>query len=230
MIQIVSGYVPIVGHPRSAAEYGAAGEQLAALPFPKKVFYHQVSDCWLAKVLRGTLGKNVTHSESDNPKKNTLSYHCVQHQKFEWLAAAATIDKVADTFVWLDYGAIGLVPGVTVAVIEKFLRKVENDPIDDVVTIPGCWPVNYSFFKDNNPNWRFCGGALVVPRQLVKPLALEMRKVTLKGIENTGNVTWEINDLARLERKTMIPFRWYQANHDASMFDNYPGVNYPEAA
>jgi hypothetical protein len=221
MIRIVSGYVPLPNHPRSAAEYGAYGEQLGKLSFPIKAFYHQLHNCWLWKEVRKN-GKYLTHSEGDNPAKNSLAYHIVQHQKFEWLAGASLLDPTADTFVWLDYGILHQ-PGVTVTVIENFLRRVETDPIDDVVTIPGCWPVNYSFFKDDNPNWRFCGSLFVVPRRLVKPLALEMRKITLKGIENTDNVTWEINDLARLERKAKVPIRWYQADHNQSMFDNYPG-------
>jgi hypothetical protein len=220
-IRVVTGYVPIPSHPRTAAEYGSLGEPLGTMPFPTKAFYHKLQSCWLFKEL-SKLKKTPTHSESDNPKKNSLAYHAVQHQKFEWLAGASLLDPNADTFVWLDYGILH-VPGVTVAVIEKFLQRVWIDPINDVVTIPGCWPVNYSFFKDDNPNWRFCGGTLVVPRKLVKPLALEMRKMTLKGIENTGNVTWEINDLARVERKGKVPIRWYQADHNNTMFDNYPG-------
>ena len=222
-VRVVTGYYPILKHTRSAADYGAAGEQLGTLPFPIKAFYHQVERCWLYKEITKN-GKRITHSEGDNPEKNSLAFHCVQHQKFEWLAGASLLDPTADTFVWLDYGMIGYVPGVTVAVIEKFLHKVKADPIDDAVTIPGCWPVNYSFFKDDQPNWRFCGGVMVVPARFVKPLALEMRKATLQGIENTDNVTWEINDLARLERKHKIPIRWYQANHDASMFDNYTEI------
>ena len=219
-IRVVTGYVPIPGYPRTAAEYGALGEPLGTMPFHTKAFYHRVENCWLYKELR-RLKKTPTHSESDNPQKNSLAYHIVQHQKFEWLGAASLLDMNADTFVWLDYGILH-VPGVTVAVIEKFLHNVELDTVRDKVTIPGCWPVNYSFFKDDQPNWRFCGGALVVPRRLVKRLALEMRKATLKGIENTDNVTWEINDLARLERKGKVPIRWYQANHDETMFNNYP--------
>jgi hypothetical protein len=220
-IRIVTGYVPIPNHPRTAAEYGTLGEPLGTLPFPIKAFYNRVQNCWLYKEVHKS-NKTLTHSEGDNPQKNSLAYHIVQHQKFEWLGAATAIDNEADTFVWLDYGILHQ-PGVTVAVIEKFLKRVWIDPVDDVVTIPGCWPVNYSFFKDDQPNWRFCGSLFVVPRHLVKPLALEMRKVTLKGIENTDNVTWEINDLSRLERKGKVPIRWYQADHNQSMFDNYPG-------
>jgi|SRR5665647_236076 len=220
-IRVVTGYVPIPGHPRTAAEYGALGEPLGLMPFPTKAFYHKVERCWLYKEVIKS-GKSLTHSKGDNPKKNSMAYHIVQHQKFEWLGAASLLDMNADTFVWLDYGILH-VPGVTVAVIEKFLHEVDANGNGGVVSIPGCWPVNYSFYKDDNPNWRFCGGLLVVPRELVKPLALEMRNATLRGIKNTDNITWEINDLARVERKGKIPIRWYQANHNETMFTGYPG-------
>ena len=222
-VRVVTAYVPIPGHPRSAAEYGALGEKFGELPFPVKPFYHQIEKCWLHKFLwEQERPDKITHSEGDNPAKNSLNYHIVQHNKFEWLGAATAIDNESDTFVWMDYGIMHQ-PGVTVAVIEKFLRRVWIDPVDDVVTIPGCWPVNYENYGDDNPNWRFCGSLFIVPRHLIKPLALEFRDITTRRIFKTHNVTWEINDLARLERKGKVPIRWYQADHNQSMFDNYPG-------
>jgi hypothetical protein len=222
-IRVVTGYVPIVGFHRTAADFGALGEKLRELSFPVKPFYNQLEKCWLHKFLwEQERPEKITYSASDNPTKNTMAYHIVQHQKFEWLAAAQAGDAVSDTFVWLDYGILH-VPGVTVAVIEQFLQRVYADPVHDVVTIPGCWPINYKDYKDDHPNWRFCGGAFVVPRALVKPLALAMRDVTMRGIYRRKNVTWEINDLARVEQKGAVPLRWYQANHDETMFTNYPG-------
>ena len=48
-IKVVTGFVPIVGHPRTAAEYGALGEKLGELTdeFSVHPFYQKIEDCWL---------------------------------------------------------------------------------------------------------------------------------------------------------------------------------------
>ena len=40
--KLVTAYVPIADHPRSAREYGELGERLGGVPVPKKAFYDQV--------------------------------------------------------------------------------------------------------------------------------------------------------------------------------------------
>src|ERR1700681_4809381 len=91
-IALVTGYIEIPNHPRGAHDYRALGAQLLgslgdveALVFDSD--QQKVQDTWLAQYARGI--PNVSHSVSDNPEKNTLAYHCVQHQKFEWLRTAA---------------------------------------------------------------------------------------------------------------------------------------------
>ncbi len=63
-------------------------------------------DLWLSQFLEKLppLEPPLTWSKGDNPKKNSLEYHCVQYQKFAWLARAANEDEESDTFVWIDYG------------------------------------------------------------------------------------------------------------------------------
>ena len=55
-------------------------------------------------------------------------------------------DSFADIFVWIDYG-IFHVPGVTVRIIEQFLRRVENE---QAIAIPG---------KHGRPIWIPVGDA-----------------------------------------------------------------------
>src|SRR5438045_5873682 len=105
-------------------------------------FYEMVKDTWLLKMITqlpvsARLMKiaGVTHSVADNPQKNTLAYHCVQHQKFGWLLKAQMLNPQAKTFVWTDYG-IGHVPGVTPAVVNDFMAGVR---VGDFA-IPGCIP------------------------------------------------------------------------------------------
>lgn len=216
-LQVVTGYVPINRHPRSAAEYGRLGEaifpELARAGVSVRPFYETLGECWLWKRVQ-TSYSSITHSEGDNPAKNTRAYHCVQHQKFAWLLKAAIENPLPTTFVWIDYG-IGHVPGVTAAVILDFLRKIEEDDF----AIPGCWRKENTVLNDSWPCWRFCGGVMVVPRAQVLPLFQAVKRDVHSHLRDTSNLSWEVNTLARIE--ATIPVRWYEADHNQTMFTGY---------
>ncbi len=218
-LQVVTGYIPIQGHPRSAEEYGTLGENLfkpLAQNWQVKRYLETVGETWLWKYVGHK--KGITHSAGDYPEKNSLAYHCVNHQKFGWLLKAAIEDPTPDVFVWLDYG-VGHVHGVTPEVVDEFLKKVESDP---KFAIPGCWDES-AMISDFFPCWRFCGGVLVVPRHHVHTLYKAAKKTALGHVDKTHNVTWEVNTLAAAERAGLLKkLNWYQADHDKTMFTGYP--------
>ena len=127
MITVVTAFVPIPDHPRSEDEYHRLAEPLLAQQntIPLLCAEGDIEHCWLYHYLSEEYGGEFTHSVSDNPRKNSLNYHIVQAQKFDWLLAAASIDHLADVFIWLDYGILH-VPGVTMDVINKFLKRVDE--------------------------------------------------------------------------------------------------------
>ena len=212
-IVVVTGYVRIPGHPRGADEYDRLGAQLRELRVaPVRMFQSELEDCWLYEHVRD---RRVEHAVADNPKKNSLAYHVVQHQKTAWLISALETNPLADVLVWLDYG-ICHVPGVTAALIDAFLRRVAARR---AISIPGCNVVASALI--DLPDWRFCGGALIVPRNLVVAFHDAVREVTLERLANAGHVTWEVNDWAEVERRKRVPIRWYKADHNATLFTHY---------
>ncbi len=213
-LKVVTGYIPIAGHPRDAAEYGALGEKLRELKYPVQPFYAAVTSTWLYDMINA-LPFGPTWSVADNPQKNTLAYHCVQHQKFQWLYDASRMDPEPDTFIWLDYG-ICHVPGVNPGVINACLDAIRRGDL----AIPGCWP-HRGQVDDAFPCWRFCGGFMVIPRKHVQRLNLLLKTLIMFHVQVTKNVTWEVNTLARAEQTDMLPIRWYQADHNETMFTNY---------
>lgn len=212
--RLVTAYVPIAGHPRSAQVYGELGEKLGGVPVRKKAFYQEVGSTWLAEYLK-LLPERPSWSTGDNPEKNSLAYHCVQHEKIAWLKqAAAEYDD--DVFVWVDYGIFHQ-PGVCNEAIVRFMDSLDADTI----YAPGCWsaPVHVD---SNAPCWRFCGSVLAVPRRYVERLDQEIGDQARATVAITRNVEWEVNTWARAEAKSTLPWRWYQADHDASQFLNCP--------
>jgi hypothetical protein len=214
-VRVVTAIVPIEGHPRPAAEYSELGKGLRAIRAPIKAFYNTVEDCWLYKSLQQAGVYALTHSMGDNPAKNSLAYHIVQHNKPTWLGAASMADTQAEVFVWIDYGILH-VPGVTPDVINTFLEQVKEDDF----AIPGCWDRDRPS-DDYSPSWRFCGGVMVVPRKYLRRFSNEYMDRTMRNINLKRNVTWEVNDLARLEKYSDLPIRWYKADHNETMFTNY---------
>jgi hypothetical protein len=219
MITVVTAFVPIPGHPRSAAEYDALAKPLLTLQsqFPVLCARGGLDRCWLYHYLYNNYyGPDFTHSIADNPKKNSLAYHIVQAQKTEWLVMAASLRPLSDVFVWIDYGIFHL-PGVTQQIIEEFLQRADGER---AISVPGCWGMDYDY-DDNRPCWRFCGGVMVVPREYVIALDIEMKDEYARWLWEHSNISWEVNTLARLERNSDLPIWWYKADHDASMFTAY---------
>lgn len=222
VVKVVSGFIDIPGHPRGAADYKVLGAQLldAIQPHEGLIFDSEQQvppDTWLASFLRGQ--PNITHSIADNAAKNTMAYHCVQHQKFEWLRVAAALDTdaPADFYVWIDFG-IFHVPGVTAEVIRRFLGRI--DSYGGSVVMPGCWKKND--VPHDVPCWRFCGGLIACPRPLVKLFTTTAMATAARQIMATRNVEWEVNTLARLELMDQVPITWFKADHDATMFEGLP--------
>ena len=219
-IKVVTGFVPIVGHSRTAAEYGALGEKLGELATvaPVHPFYQKIEDCWLHKYITGKQ-LSPTWSVGDNPQKNTLKYQIATHQKFAWLAMALAFDATPDTFVWVDYG-LAHIPGWNVDSFKAFLKRIKPNDF----AIPGCWTLDDARIGgcgDTWPNWRFCGGVMVVPREQVVAFFAAIKRQVRAHLDFTNNVTWDVNNVARVEAGGTLPIRWYQADHDNTMWDNY---------
>src|SRR6266704_3241510 len=124
-VQVCTGFAFIPGHPRKTEEYEKLGERLRDVEIPLQFVLGDPRLTWLNLYLNwGKL--KPTHSVSDNPKKNSLFYHCVQHEKVEWMMDCAMRDRESEVFAWIDYGIFS-VPGVTATVIQEWCAKAANE-------------------------------------------------------------------------------------------------------
>ena len=219
--KVVTGYVPLPDHPRKPQEYERLGQRLsdALGDHPLQVYYETVRDCWMTEFLEKLppMEPPLKWSVGDDPRKNSLEYHVVQHQKFAWLERAAKEDSAPDTFIWMDYG-ICHQPGVDASVIRPFLARVRKQDW----AFPGCWPPN-SDPIDQYPSWRFLGSLLIVPRNDIPRLVSCVKAMARLYTRTMKNVTWEVNTLARAESFFLkgSSFRQYMADHNATQFTRY---------
>ncbi len=210
---LVTGFVPNGNTYRSADAYVALGEQLAAVPLPTAAYYNTIDELWLTKYVR-SLPFTPTHSVGELPEKDTLAYHCITHQKTAWLAQAVWEYPEFDIYAWVDYGVFQL-PGMTAQVLVDWAEKLD----DKHIYFPGWW--------DQGPvttdvcNWRFCGTAFAVPKNLVCQLDFEVREVARMNIFANRHVEWEVNTWGRWEKGTTLPVHWYRGQHMANMFSNF---------
>jgi hypothetical protein len=214
---VVTGYIPLPMAPRPPEVYGALGEKLKELKPKVHPFYNVVRETWLYKMV-DSMPIIPAVATADNPLKNTFLYHCIQFQKFQWLYEASKLHPWAKTLVWVDYG-LAHVPGWSSAGMNSMLERVRRNDF----AIPGCWarPAWNGQIDDMNPCWRFCGGLLVVPANKAQKLKNLVQALELIRIGKTGLVSFEVNALARIEQTGKLPLRWYQADHNNQMWDNY---------
>jgi hypothetical protein len=218
---VVTGYARLENHTRTPETYEKLGYQLsdALGDHPMEVFFHRdLRDLWLTRFIEGLPPQQppLTWSKGDNPAKNSLEYHCIQHQKIAWLAKACDMHPSVDTFVWIDFGIMSQ-PGITAEVIRDFLARLRKNDF----AFPGCWP-RADEYDEQFPCWRFCGSLLIVPRGEMRRLTDCFLSMTRLYIRMMKNVTWEVNTLARIEPYLdKSNFRHYQADHNATQFTHY---------
>lgn len=198
---VVTGYIPLPCSHRPRDAYEQLGARLLAACPQAVSFRSTLASCWLYDELQRR-GHDV-----EPGGKDTAAYHCVQHQKTAWIAAAeATLPD--RTIVWIDYGILHL-PGVTVDHVAAFLDAVDRQP-PTLITAPSCGLFDVG---DDRVNWTFCGGVLVVPAYHARWFHLEC------VAERRGKLpTWEVNTWAAIRRRYPERFRLYQADHNETLF------------
>ena len=208
---VVTGYINLNSGYRADQEYRRLGQQLKdAVPDDISFFEGDaLSDCWLMK----HIPENFTCAIADNPIKNTVPYHLVQHQKTHWMRQASNIHPAREVLIWVDY-AIFHMSGVTATVIQDFLRRAADE---QAIAIPGCWPPN----QTGEPSWRFCGSVLVANQKHVPALDTAVKNVAIRNLKATHRVTFEVNTWADVEKTKALPIRWYRADHNATLFTDY---------
>jgi hypothetical protein len=188
---------------RSHDRYLELGQRLLGIGLPTIAYHQPLDQCWLAR-----------HHEAQGVKvepggKDTLSYHCVQHEKSAWLAEASRMGGEPMRLIWLDYGILH-VPGVTEDLIREFYAHVARQPPNQI-TMPGIWPAD-SAIDDSRPCWICAGGVVVMPWYHAGWWHRECVRTATHA-----RPTWEVNTWAKVARDNQEQVRLYKADHDSTI-------------
>lgn len=198
----MTGYVRLDSTHRSHEKYLELGQRLIGLGLPTVAYHQPLDACWLARH-HEAMGVAV---EADG--KDSLAYHCVQHEKTAWLARAARQNRPS-TLIWIDYGILH-VPGVTEQLVHELWHYVDANP-PTRVTIPSIWPADAPI-DDQHPCWICAGGILVMPS-----FAAQWWHSKCMAVATHSRPTWEVNTWAKVSRQWPQHVTLYKADHDATL-------------
>lgn len=145
-----------------------------------------------------------------------MKSECINLVKSELQKESGKQKENVKHFLWLDAGITKIFadPDKT---LNEFVEKLKTvDLLQDRIIIPGCWiPQTNLLLLERSICWRFCGGFVVIPSDLVELFYfhnLEACKI-IKGF--CDKTLWEVNVWAFMEPK--LPIEWRKGNHDESI-------------
>jgi hypothetical protein len=233
-VKVVTAFVPIEGmlhfKPEQYHDYCDRMEKAAGGRF--RVYRRcLLEDCWLYRWLESKSWLDLPPATPAAPDRYPTALHfqrsnIVQHNRTTWMVMAADEDRDCDVIVWLDYAILKQGhswpghPGVEERHITELLDKIEKSNFKDI-PFPGIW--DKGPIDDKGDNWRFCGSTHIIPRHLLYYVDWFYKYECKKFIERTKTVPLDLPIWATLEQNTSLPFRFYQANHDATQLTEFPG-------
>lgn len=235
-VKIITAFVPLNPAPIhfKPEDYHAYADRMekaagrgrfrAYRPFP-------LEQCWLYGWLEQRGWLDLPPATVAAPDRYPTPQHfqrsnIVQHNRTTWMVMAAEEDLRCDVLIWLDYAILKQGhswpghPGVEEHHISGFLDKIENSNFQDI-PFPGIWPKGP--IDDHGDNWRFCGSTHIIPRHWLAYVDWYYKFECKRWIETKKTVPLDLPIWAILESNTSLPFRFYQANHDATQLTAFSG-------
>jgi hypothetical protein len=199
----VTGYVRLDSPHRSHDSYLELGQRLLGIGLPTIAYHQPLDQCWLAR-------HHEAHGVKVEPSvKDSLAYHCVQHEKSAWLRRASQAHHPA-TLIWMDYGILH-VPGVTEDLIRQFYEHVDACGPVTKIHMPSIWRIDTPVTSDA-VSWICAGGVMVMPSRDAEWWHRECRVMAASHAP-----TWEVNTWARIVKKHPELVRMYRADHDSTI-------------
>jgi hypothetical protein len=227
--KIVTAYVPLQVKHLTADQYHAYYDVIERAVGKDNVhcFCEMIDQCWLYHEpdLPLVPANPVPADRYDSPLANVRS-NIVQHNRTTWACRAATVEPDVDVWVWLDYGiakqgAWRNAP-ITEAVIHDFFAEVSAVEQWNTIPFPGIEAPGPILPVGNN--WRFCGSTHIWPKQNLKTIDALYKGIVWCWTHQFHTLPLDLPIWAMAEQQGIpqgLPFRWYQAEYDASQLSNF---------
>jgi hypothetical protein len=225
VVRVVTSYTNLDLEKRSSNEFlelgdaliGACGGRVTAYKnFP---FYAG----WLAKENPPWKAANPRATDRFVDDNEHIRSNIVQHVPVQMAEAAAENRPDVDVWVWLSYTILKQGDFRNNRVrphhIEALLNRLEDWAPTDI-PFPGITPA--PVFNPTGDNWRFCGSTLILPKKWLPEIARAYRAQCWHFITTYGAVPLDLAIWPLVEAKSGLPFRFCQAEYDASQLTVLP--------
>ncbi len=150
-----------------------------------------------------------------NPQKDTAEFMALMNTKVEMMWMAAPYFRGVTHVAWVDAGIMKIVTNSKKASAAFAAQRLTAWPVRSVA-IPGCWSRRAP--SSDAICWRFCGGFLVVPTEILSAFYRAVDTVLEKWLR-AGHLAWEVNIWAALEWEEAAWFTWWGADHNVTMLE-----------
>jgi len=151
------------------------------------------------------------------PAKDTKEFFALMNSKVEFVKRAAVLFP-CDKYIWIDFGITKILKNV-----ERCLNKLHEveKQIFTKITAPSCWSFGRPINVDQI-NWRFCGGVIIVPVELVDEFYAHCKGVLRDFCTMSQyKLTWETNIWSIVELFAMKDkIQTFFSDHNDSMLLN----------
>lgn len=220
----VSAFVPLNVKHMTADKYHELGYEMLDAAAPSRFFdNYPLEKCWSYDLCKDLPPATETPADRYATPEDHVRSHIVQHTRTQW-ALEAVKGSDYDTVVWLDLGI--LKQGhwnknpVTWGHIVEFTGAVRRYQGDDI-PFPGIDP-NPDHYDPHGNNWRFCGSTHIWPVEHLKRIDSVYRTQLKEFIKQHKKVPLDLAIWPLVEKHSNLPFKFYQAEYDASQLTNFP--------
>jgi hypothetical protein len=227
-VGVVTGFIPLPVKHVSEDQYRTLGRRLCNACRDAAVIVvsdGKLEDCWAYDLCTGLPPANPVPADRYDSSELNVKSHIIQHNRTEWALDAADEYPDVDVWVWFDYGLLkqGFWKNnpVTEDKVKSFLKRVAATEKFDTIPFPGISDKGPVYPTGNN--WRFCGSTHIWPVNFLPAINLVYKTTLKEWVFRHKTVPLDLPIWALVEQTSKLPFKFYQAEYDATQLDNFPG-------
>lgn len=177
---------------------------------------------WIKQYENSENYKHIKLPEIRNLKKDTLNYFIMMNSKIDLIMKTYKLGQndiipLFKNYAWIDFGIFNVFQNEHISSIKLNTLNTRIYP-DKYIACPGCWNICTESIV-NKINWRFCGGVIIINNLILETYHDIIMKYLENYIFNKGQITWEVNIWADIEREIKLNFGWFSADHNDSIIN-----------
>lgn len=184
-------------------------------------------DIWLVQENPPWKAANARATDRFPTDDDHIKSNIIQHWRTQAAMQLLAEEPDLDVICWLDAGILKQGAWrnnqVTEDHVREFLDKVERyEHFDTTIPFPGIEPRKP--VSDHGDNWRFCGSTHIWPVRFLPAIHRSYLFECRRFLRRVGAIPLDLAIWPAVEAHSGLPFRFYQAEYDASQLTGFPNA------